>query len=345
MTPPYAVIAAMTLLAPLQSGANEPRPVSRIFFGSCLKEQEPAPILAKMLEHQPELLLFLGDNIYADTSDMAVMKTKYGLLGSIPDFQKLRGVCPVHATWDDHDYGLNDSGADFPMREQAQQVFLDFWGDPTDSPRRKRPGVYEAAIYGEPKQRVQVIMLDTRYFRGPLKKGEKRLGGSWYPGEDSTVTMLGEAQWDWLEDELQKPAEIRLLVSSIQLVATAAGQETWANLPHEQKRLYDLIARTKANGVIVLSGDRHWAELSVQREGVAYPIWDLTSSSFNQLHERGTPTENDNRALAKTWHRENFGEIAIDWRGEETVVQLQIRDLEGAVVLEQAVVVNDLRAK
>lgn len=343
MTTPYSVIAAMTLLTPTLSSADETQPVSRILFGSCLKEQEPAPIFAKMLEQRPELLLFLGDNIYADTSDMAVMKDKYGMLGAIPDFQKLRKACPVHATWDDHDYGLNDGGAEFPMRDQAQQVFLDFWGDPAESPRRQRPGVYEASIYGKPDQRIQILMLDTRYFRGPLKKGEKRVGGPWYPGEDPTVTMLGEAQWAWLEEELQKPAEIRLLVSSIQLVASASGQETWSNLPHEQKRLYDLIARTKANGVIVLSGDRHWAELSVEREGVAYPIWDLTSSSFNQLHERGTPTENSKRALAKTWHRENFGEIAIDWRGEETKVQLRIRDLEGAVVLEQALGMTELR--
>jgi len=155
--------------------------------------------------------------------------------------------------------------------------------------------------------------------------------------------MLGEAQWAWLGEELKKPAEVRLVVSSIQLVASAAGQETWANLPLERKRFYDLIAKTKANGVIVLSGDRHWAELSVEREGVPYPVRDLTSSSFNQLHERGTPTENSKRALPDTWHRENFGEVAIDWKGEDTVVQLRVRDLKGKVVIEEAVALRELR--
>jgi alkaline phosphatase D len=173
--------------------------------------------------------------------------------------------------------------------------------------------------------------------------GEKRLGGPWYPSDDPTITMLGDSQWAWLEEELKKPAEVRLVVSSIQLVAAAAGQETWANLPIEQQRLYDLIAKTGANGVIVLSGDRHWAELSVEREGVPYPIWDLTSSSFNQLHERGTPTENSKRALPITWHRENFGEVAIEWKGEDTMVHLRVRDLEGKVVIEESVALGELR--
>jgi alkaline phosphatase D len=325
------------------AAAEEHASLSRILFGSCLKEAEISPIFETILAHEPELFLFLGDNIYADTSDMAVMQAKYDVLGATPKFAELMKACPVHATWDDHDYGVNDGGAEYTPRDEAQRIFLDFWGDAADSPRRARPGVYESAIYGEPGKRVQVLVLDTRYFRGPLKKGEKRLGGSWYPSDDPAITMLGEAQWLWLEEELKKPVEVRLVVSSIQLVASAAGQETWANLPLEQKRFYDLIAKTKANGVIVLSGDRHWAELSVEREGVPYPIRDLTSSSFNQLHERGTPTENTKRALPNTWHRENFGEVAIDWRGEETVVHLRVRDLEGKAVIEEAVALRELR--
>jgi alkaline phosphatase D len=336
---PLCLISFIFASAP----ADDSRPVSRILFGSCLKQNDSSPIFGTMLEHLPDLLLFLGDNIYTDTFDMGEMEAKYAVLGANPDFQKLRAAVPVHATWDDHDYGVNDGGAEYTPRDEAQRIFVDFWKDAADSPRRSRPGVYESAIHGEPGRRVQVLMLDTRYFRGPLKKGEKRLGGSWVPSDDPSITMLGEAQWAWLGEELKKPAEVRLVVSSIQLVASAAGQETWANLPIEQKRFYDLIAKTKANGVIVLSGDRHWAELSVEREGVPYPVRDLTSSSFNQLHERGTPTENSKRALPDTWHRENFGEVAIDWKGEDTVVQLRVRDLKGKVVIEEAVALRELR--
>ena len=323
--------------------SEEPAALSRILFGSCLKEAEVSPIFETILAHKPELFLFLGDNIYADTSDMAVMRAKYDVLAATPKFAELMKACPVHATWDDHDYGINDGGADYEKRDEAQKIFLDFWGDAADSPRRTRSGVYEAKIHGAEGTRVQVIMLDTRYFRGPLKKGEKRVGGVYYPNEDTNVTMLGEAQWVWLEEELKKPAEVRLLVSSIQCVSEASGHETWANLPHERQRLFDLIGKTRANGVVILSGDRHWAELSVAREAVSYPIYDLTSSSFNQIHERGTPTENRYRESPKTWHRENFGEVAIDWKGEDTVVNLLVRDLGGAVVIERAVPLRELR--
>jgi len=335
-------LAALPTL-PMSLAADEPASLSRILFGSCLKEAETSPIFETILAHEPELFLFLGDNIYADTSDMAVMQAKYDVLAATPKFAELMKACPVHATWDDHDYGINDGGAEFEKRDEAQRVFVDFWGDPADSPRRSRPGIYEAKIYGEAGTRVQVIMLDTRYFRGPLKKGEKRVGGVYYPNEDKSVTMLGAAQWAWLEEELRKPAEVRLIGSSIQCVSEASGHETWANLPFERQRLFDLIGKTKANGVIILSGDRHWAELSVAREAVPYPIYDLTSSSFNQIHPRGTPTENRYRESPKTWHRENFGEVGIDWKGDETVVKLLVRDLEGAVVIEREVPLRELR--
>ena len=336
------LVLAIASVSPARS--EEPTALKRILFGSCLKEAEVSPIFETILAQKPGLFLFLGDNIYADTSDMAVMQAKYEVLAATPKFAELMKSCPVHATWDDHDYGLNDAGAEYEKRDEAQKIFVDFWGDPADSPRRSRPGIYETAIYGVEGARVQVIMLDTRYFRGPLRKGEKRVGGVYYPNEDKNVTMLGDAQWAWLEEELRKPTELRLLVSSIQCVSEASGHETWANLPHERQRLFDLIGKTKANGVVILSGDRHWAELSVAREAVPYPIYDLTSSSFNQIHPRGTPTENRYRESPKTWHRENFGEVAIDWKGEDTVVNLLVRDLEGAVVIERAVPLRELKA-
>ncbi|MDP4790509.1 MAG: alkaline phosphatase family protein, partial [Verrucomicrobiales bacterium] len=167
------LLLSLSMMAP----AGEPAALSRILFGSCLKEAEASPIFETILAHKPGLFLFLGDNIYADTSDMAVMQAKYDVLAATPKFAELMKACPVHATWDDHDYGLNDAGADYEKRDEAQKIFIDFWGDAADSPRRTRPGIYEAKIYGEEGTRVQVIMLDTRYFRGPLKKGEKRVGG------------------------------------------------------------------------------------------------------------------------------------------------------------------------
>ncbi len=319
-------------------------PIERILFGSCIQQDQPTPIFDTMLAQKPELLLFLGDNIYADTTDMTEMQRKYAVLAGQPKFQALLAACPVMATWDDHDFGLNDAGADYEQSKTSQHLFLDFWNVPIDSPRRKQEGVYHAALFGPTGKRLQIIMLDTRYFRSPLKTGPKRVGGPYYPDNDPTKTMLGEAQWKWLEDQLGMPADLRILVSSIQCVSEAAGHETWANLPLERQRLYDLIKDTVANGLFIISGDRHWAELSVSTENeTPYPLFDLTSSSLNQIHPRGAPTENAARALPATFHRENFGVIQIDWESAEPSVQIEVRDVENRQQISKRLRFSDLQ--
>ncbi|MDF1738174.1 MAG: alkaline phosphatase D family protein [Verrucomicrobiales bacterium] len=339
------LICTLFLVFTGAAAAQTDTPVSKIIFGSCIKQDNPIPIFDTILTEKPEVFLFLGDNIYADTDDMELMREKYNTLGANPGFKKLRETATILATWDDHDYGINDGGADYPKRKEAQKEFLDFWKDPQDSARRKREGVYGSEIFGPEGQRVQVILLDTRYFRSPLKKGGKRLGGSYYPDNNPELTMLGEAQWKWLETELKKPAEIRLIGSGIQIVPEAAGQETWANLPLERQKLFDLITKTKANGVILLSGDRHWAEFSRTTEDTPYPIYDFTSSSFNQAHPRGTPTKNRFRISTNTYHRENFGEIKIQWAGANTRIEVRVRDLRGNARLSHSILLPELAAR
>jgi alkaline phosphatase D len=239
---------------------------------------------------------------------------------------------------------MHDGGADYPQREGSRENFLRFWDIDKDSPVWQHEGIYDAHLFGPEGQRVQIILLDTRYNRSPLKQGERRLGGPHVPDSDPSKTMLGEAQWAWLKEQLLKPAEVRILATSIQLLASDAGQETWSNLPLERQRLMRLIRDTEASGVIAISGDRHWAELSIDNESLDYPLLDLTSSSFNQLHERGTPTENRARAEPMTYHRENFGQIEIDWQEPDPSIRLSIHDMEGQVRLEKRIRLNDLRA-
>ena len=318
-------------------------PVSRILFGSCIKQSQPAPIFGSILKHQPEVFIFLGDNIYADTEDMQVMQAKYNRLRSIEGFEELMKSSSVLATWDDHDYGANDAGADYPKRREAEKLFLDFWKVPQDSARRSRPGIYDSQVFGPEGQRVQVLLLDTRYFRGPLKKGERRTGGPYYPSDDTSATMLGDAQWKWLEEQLRQPADIRILATSIQCIAESDGQETWSNLPHERQRLLDLLVKTKANGVILISGDRHWSELSRLDTKLGYPLFELTSSSLNQPHPRGTPTTNRYRADPRTYHHENFGSIEIDWDNRRVPITLRIHDADGETQITKIVRLSQMQ--
>ncbi len=322
--------------------SKDQQPLKRILFGSCIKQEQPMPILQKIADAGPDLFLFLGDNIYGDSEDMDVLRAKYAKLAADSGFQNLRKTCRTLATWDDHDYGVNDGGADYPKRKESEKLFEGFWLGDTDTEARHRPGIYDAHVYGPVGQRVQVILLDTRYFRSPLKRGDKRVGGPWIPDDDPSKTMLGDEQWKWLEGQLRQPAELRVIVSSIQFIAEDAGQETWSNLPSERKRMLDLLTSTKANGVLFISGDRHWSELSSIDEGTPYQLFDLTSSSLNQPHPRGTPTQNCYRALPTTYHKENYGVIKIDWAAAEPTVTLQICDTENAVRINHKILLSAL---
>jgi alkaline phosphatase D len=310
--------------------------LSRIAFGSCARQDKPQPIWGPIVATKPDIYLSLGDNIYGDTQDMAVMKKKYDMLAAIPGWQKLTKTCPILATWDDHDYGVNDGGADYPKKDESQQLFLDFFGVAKDSPRRKQKGVYHAETFGPPEKRVQVILLDTRYFRSPLKKkavkppfGE----GPYEPSSDTKATMLGDAQWAWLEEQLKVPAKVRILVSSVQLVAQDHGWEKWHNFPHERERLFKLIKDTKAAGIVCVSGDRHLAELSMTDAGFGYPLYDLTSSGLTEASQKWRKLEvNRHRVATMNWGN-NFGLITIDWARSDPLIRLQIRDEDGEITI------------
>ena len=96
--------------------------ISRIAFGSCSTQDEPQGILRTVLEWKPELFIYMGDNIYGDTRDMRVLQQRYDTLGRRPEFQQLRAAVPLIATWDDHDYGENDAGREYPLKKESKET-------------------------------------------------------------------------------------------------------------------------------------------------------------------------------------------------------------------------------
>jgi alkaline phosphatase D len=332
-------------LVPAIAAAPGSEPLRHVLFGSCLNTHEH-PMLDRTLTLPRDLFIFMGDNIYADKGGLPMMRDKYALLKQSRFFQGLRAKGNVVATWDDHDFGLNDGGADYADRKQAQLEFWNWLDEPLDSPRRAKEGVYDVQMFGPRGQRVQVITLDTRYFRSPLKRVPKEqalVGGPYVANEDASTTMLGDAQWQWLEAMLQQPAEVRLIVSSVQFAADVHGGECWANMPHERKRMMDVLRRTRANGVLILSGDRHWCEFSRLDDVAGYPLYDLTSSSMTQVHPRGTPTANAHRSLQKTHHVPNVGHLEIDWKGADTTIAARIVDVDGKAPIEHRIKLSELR--
>jgi alkaline phosphatase D len=347
------LIAALTvaLLADAPSApAGEGATLRRIAFGSCLKQDEPAPILDRIVAAQPDLFIFAGDNIYADTEDMDLMRERYASLGRSPGYQRLRAAAPILSTWDDHDYGANDAGAEYPRKEESQRMFLEFFGVPRSSPRWHRPGVYSAQLFGPPERRVQVILLDTRYFRSPLQRRE------WYeygngrrfePVTDPQATVLGEDQWDWLAGQLRQPARLRIFVSSIQVIPHDHNWEKWANFPLERQRLLDLIRESRAGGVIIISGDRHLGEISRlgvdQGQAPGYPLYEVTSSGLNSGFA-GFGEHNRHRIGERNYNADNFGLIHIDWATPDPTLTLEIRNALGHAVISHRLTLSELQA-
>ena len=260
----HACILAVALAAGGTSPAlaQDAAPLTRIAFGSCAHQTKPQPIWDAVLAYRPELFVFLGDNVYGDVTSPALteLREAYAQAATIEGYAKVRATVPVLATWDDHDYGQNDAGGEFPFRAATKQLFLDFWQVPADDPRRTHDGIYDARTFGPEGMRVQLIVLDTRSFRSPLRlTGEPGVPGKgpYLPDPDPAKTMLGAAQWAWLRAQLLQPAELRLIVSSVQVLAEGHGWEGWDNLPLERIRLLELIDQTGAGGVIFVSGDRH----------------------------------------------------------------------------------------
>jgi alkaline phosphatase D len=346
-----AMLFGLLLLEPLYA-QDTPSPLTRIAFGSCADEEKPQPIWDVVLTYQPQLFLFAGDNVYGDVRNgrdvpdgelIQSLQESYAQAARVPGMARLRSTIPHLATWDDHDYGKNDAGAEFAGRHEAQQLFLQFWDVPLTDVRHQREGVYHSQTFGPDGQRVQVILLDTRFFRSPLKPTDQRnaVGRERYlPDEDPGKTMLGEAQWSWLAERLRESADVRLIVSSIQVVAEGHGWERWGNFPRERQRLYDLIRATGAGGVILLSGDRHVGGLYRETTAAPYPLHEITSSGINQVFP-GNQEAGPNR-LGAVYGAPNFGTLDVDWW--ERTVTLSLRSENGEPVRRQVVRLDELTA-
>ena len=192
---------------------------------------------------------------------------------------------------------------------------------------------------------MQIILLDTRYFRSRLRYGRHDIvpsGGPYIPNTDPSATMLGPAQWPWLEEQLRTPAELRVVASSIQFAAAFHGGEAWANLPLERDRFLDLVEQTHADGLLFVSGDRHWSELS-RIDGPGYPIYDLTIGSLTQSNPEPLPP-NRNRVSTSVYEREAVGRMRIDWSAADPTIDLEALDADGMPQIARRLTLSEMRA-
>ncbi len=306
-------------------------PLKRIAFGSCNKQNLPQTIWPAITRSAPDLWVWMGDNVYADATELAKIEATYAVLLANPSYSAFRAATPIVGTWDDHDYGVNDGGKDFALKDDSQQLLLRFLDEPLESSRWRQRGVYTTTSFGPPGKRVQLFLLDERYFRDQ-------------PGKTSDI--LGDEQWAWLGKELAaSDAQLKLLVSGTQVILNVPFGEVWGDYPRARARLYQLIRGLRVGGVIILSGDKHLGVIDSlgADQGVGYPLYDVTASGLTHAVTGATRVAARLLYGARVYTDKNFGSVEVDWDSNPVRVKLNIHDAEGRVVRTHGLNLDELQ--
>ncbi len=345
LRPYYAGLTSKLPVAPPNASLAQDTVLTRIAFGSCVNENRPMAFWDVIAAQKPQAFLLIGDNVYGDTratngADIPTLTASYRKLSARQEFDRFRRSVPMMTTWDDHDFGANDAGGSFAFKEYAEKAYESYWGSSDEV--KSRAGVYESRIVGPAGKQVQFIILDSRFFRSDLVAMPYRDPGpalGWYiANTDPKATLLGDAQWQWLEAELAKPADLRFIVSSIQLITSAHGYESWANFPKERDRFYGLLAAKGVNNAVLLTGDRHAGGFyKTNVPGMKAPLWEVTSSSLNFAFGKGDDgaREPDPARTGGLWSVPNFSVIDIDWAVKK--VKFSLRRDDNSVIEEQEI--------
>lgn len=320
--------------------AFQPRPVNTtknlqtIAFGSCNKMELPQDMWPNIAGNNPDLWIWLGDIIYADTTNTRALAAHYKRLKTNPGYKLLRDKTQIIGIYDDHDYGSNDGGKGLPNKRGTKKCLLDFLDVPYSSPVRKQEGAYQSYLFGKGSNQIKVIVLDTRYFRDTLIR-DPDPKQRYFPNPDGDI--LGEEQWAWLERELtDSPARLHLLCSSIQILPNEHGHEKWGNFPNSRKRLFQLIVKTQPANLLILSGDRHMAEISkLDIAGLPYPLYDFSSSGLT--HIRNSQIEPNRMRVGEMILKRNFGILKVQWDGSSPIVTMEVRGLQNELFLQEVV--------
>jgi alkaline phosphatase D len=282
-----------------------------IAFGSCHKVNDPNSdlILTSVADQKPDAFIWLGDIVYGKDGDPEHLSKRFDLLKSKPSYQNLLQSTTVYGTWDDHDYGLNNAGRDYQHKDRSRADLFAFLNVPKDSPAYQRNGAYQSY---DLSPKIKLILLDNRYFKSEY--APKPYNDPYPPDYEGTI--LGEQQWNWLENLLKNStADVHLIASGIQVLSSNHRFEKWLNYPNEYQRLIGLLQTYKVKTPIVLSGDRHMSELSQKDIGYTN-LYDITSSGMTEALSKNLLESNPYR-LSKALGVNNYALLSIDWKNKK----------------------------
>ncbi len=279
---------------------------------------------------KPDFMIWGGDNIYLRESD-ANTKTgiqyRYTLTRSLPEMQALLASTAHYAIWDDHDFGPNDSDRGFFNKSQTLEEFKNFWGNPSFG-INNNPGTATMFSWGD----IDFFLLDNRYYRSPNNvKTEKK-------------TQLGAEQLQWLFDNLAySNAPFKVIVIGGQFLNPLVAYENYSTFPEERDYIIKKITDEKISGVVFLTGDRHFSELTKLDRVGTYPLYDFTASAFTSGNHGGPPENNSLRVDGTFFNKRNFGVVEFSGKRKERVMTFKVIDANGNQIWEKQFKESELK--
>jgi alkaline phosphatase D len=291
-------------------------------------------IFESIAAQRPDLMIWLGDNVYYRGPDWLTeegMRHRWAHDRALPELQPLLGTVHHYATWDDHDYGPNNSDRTFRLREASLRVFRDHFPNPSFG-TAETPGVFTRFEWAD----AEFFLLDGRYYRSPDEMPDG-------PGK----RMLGKEQMDWLKEALAgSQATFKIVVSGSQILNPLTFFEALGNFPAEQKELLGFLRDARIEGVVFLSGDRHHTELIRRQEPGLYPLYDFTSSPLTSGGSRLEREANNPARVPGTWVTDgtrNFGLLEVSGKPGERALTLRTLDAKGKELWKHEIREKELR--
>ena len=307
-------------------------------FGSCLHQDRSMAILKTIEKKELDLFMFIGDNVYGDQKDGELDKLIRTYKQQYNNLENFLKNVSTEFIWDDHDFGLNDGGSDYRYKDRAKELFLETWKIPSQDPRRLRDGLYFDKMIEKNGLKVHLIFLDNRTFKSEWKLTDEfnKEGKERYVEDfDPDKTLLGKKQWQWLKDKLNEDSNIKIILSSLQILSLGHGWESWDKLPLERERLFNLIDEYNVSNLFIFSGDRHRGGFYRFKTDDNNNIYEFTSSSLNLPIPFNTEEKGPLR-IGSTYRKANFGVVRIF---EDRVV-LELTSNKGKVVNSLNVEIN-----
>jgi alkaline phosphatase D len=314
---------------PVHRFVTAPEPASAVAFsvamGSCARYAEDSEqvIWRAVNSANPDLFFWLGDNIYGDSAQSSVLSSEYQRQRQVTSYLPIARRIPQLATWDDHDFGINNSGRSNPFKDKALSSFQTYWANPAYG-LDDTPGVFFEYHYGG----IDFFFLDVRYHRhenaAPDRHGK---------------SMLGTAQKNWLKARLKAShAPFKILLSgSGWSVAKSPGEDSWAAYLTERNELFDFIRDENINGVVLASGDTHVAELNAipWSEKGGYDFYDLTTSPLAQATSDSFLERRPEARIRQVYFGStNFGLLSFNMQSSDPWLEYNVVNYRGESVWE-----------